>query len=558
MRKTILALLLFCSVAVQAQFLPQYVRNSLDTNDNVVAMGVVSNAVGGILQRGSNVIAGTLQANGQADLNAGAVVGGAFTLTDIGSGVLVNNGGTVGPATIGSGLSLVGVTLSADAGGVASLMTKTNFVLNQLYTNTSPTLVRASVFLVQVATPGQSSLDLMQSTAGGAFSMISRVASSTASVIASTTNDITAVLTNLGTYYFTNTSAGAGNVAGLVDGSGQIATFGGGTMGATLSPGTGITITADADTNTIAVNISGIENGATGATNIAAKTFTSAANHITFVPTRNADGTTNVDMTVIGGAAASAQPPSPALTNIADLPYPAPESSTLRWRFGVPTWHEEAAGYYVNDNFVAQASIFGGASSAAGGATAGFTSFPATTRQARNGFFLMRVWGTNGIGVTHYARLIYQSFAQHNLFTNAFGFESDVLFESGTTNILLQLGLLNAITSSNQTAGVFWEHSPAKSTNFIARCVGSSSISQTCSIGGDINTWVKLGIRIAAGTNGPTVFYTNNVAFWTNTVADNMPTVGMHLAAITVNSSTNASGGGALGNSVYLDHVKAY
>lgn len=538
-----------------AQLLPPFVRNEFTTNTNAVAKRVgVSNVVGGILTSGSNVIAGTLQAIGQADLNAGAVIGGGLNLPDIGSGVLVNNGGTVGPATIGSGLSLVGVTLSADAGGVASLMTKTNFVMNQLYTNTSPTLVRASVFLVQVATPGQSSLDLMQSTAGGAFSMIARVASSTASVITSTTNDITAVLTNLGTYYFTNTSAGAGNSAGLVAGSGQIVTFGGGSMGATLSPGIGITIAADADTNTIAVNISGIENGASGATNIAAKTFTSVANHVTFAFTRNADGTTNVDCTVIGGNAPNAQPPAPIHTNMADLPYPAPENSTLRWRNGGPTWHEEPLSFYVNDSFVPQVSVHGGVALGSTGGSAGMTTAP-TARGSRNGFVLMRVYGTNTVS---YGRLTYLPFAAYLLSTNNFSTEVDVSFADGNTNSIFQYGPITSMTTSNQAAGgVFWEYHTGKSTNWIARCVGSSSISYTTTLTGDLSTWFKLGIRITGGTNGTTVFLTNGVPCFTNSAPENMPTAAMFIGGITMSAFTNTAAAPFF-NSVFIDHVKVY
>lgn len=114
-----------------------------------------------------------------------------------------------------------------------STMTQTNFVLNTVYSNATanPVLVSATAFLVTAAVNGDCALDLMYSTTGGAnYTLAARAAIATTLAGALTlpiTNCVSAVFTNLGSYYFTNTSSGAGNSAGLVAGTGQISVIGG-------------------------------------------------------------------------------------------------------------------------------------------------------------------------------------------------------------------------------------------------------------------------------------------------------------------------------------------
>lgn len=136
-----------------------------------------------------------------------------------------------------------GITYQVNDTEVASTMVRTNFVLNQVYTNDSvqPILIKADVFLTEAAVNGGVSLDLMYSITGGTgYTLLSRVASTTllTGVAGSVTNTIAGVATNAGSYYFTNTSSGIGNSAGLVgNGTGQYVIIGGGAVGPTGATG---------------------------------------------------------------------------------------------------------------------------------------------------------------------------------------------------------------------------------------------------------------------------------------------------------------------------------
>ena len=138
-----------------------------------------------------------------------------------GNGIILTNEGT-------------NIVIASD---FTSSVVQTNFVMNQIYTNTSltPVFVRASAYLISAAVNGVSSIDLMYSVSGGTnYARIDRAAMSTVITgfaIQTTNQTISAVITNQGNYYFTNTSSGAGNSAGVDSGTGQITILGGGATG---------------------------------------------------------------------------------------------------------------------------------------------------------------------------------------------------------------------------------------------------------------------------------------------------------------------------------------
>lgn len=130
------------------------------------------------------------------------------------------------------------------AGGTVSptTLTQTNFVLNTVYTNGSQSaLLKAATSLTTAAVTGDSSLDLMCDQAGGTtFALLSRngIGTTIAVTLAQTyTNTIAGVIAASATYYFTNSSAGSGNIASIIAGSGQVATIASGTNGATGATG---------------------------------------------------------------------------------------------------------------------------------------------------------------------------------------------------------------------------------------------------------------------------------------------------------------------------------
>lgn len=126
------------------------------------------------------------------------------------------------------------------------IQTKTNFVLNQVYTNQSGTiqLLNSTVFMVTALVNGEASVALYADLGGGVtFSnLIARVGIATTisgGLALPITNNIFGAVSNNVRYYFTNESAGAGNSAGLVDGTGTITTLGSGASGS-VGNGTGI------------------------------------------------------------------------------------------------------------------------------------------------------------------------------------------------------------------------------------------------------------------------------------------------------------------------------
>lgn len=116
----------------------------------------------------------------------------------------------------------------------ATRVVQTNFILNTVYRNTSGNvqLLRGSASLVTptVAATGRAALDVMVDQAGGTtFVRIGGAdesAAATVTIAGSFTNDFSAVLATNATYYLTNASAGTGNAATLLAGSGQLCTLG--------------------------------------------------------------------------------------------------------------------------------------------------------------------------------------------------------------------------------------------------------------------------------------------------------------------------------------------
>lgn len=158
-----------------------------------------------------------------------------------------NNAGIVMWTNVPNGTS--GQVLTANANGMPvwaaasgtvspTTLVQTNFVPNTVYANGSQTaLLKAGTALTTAAVNGDASLDLMVDQAGGSsFSLLSRngVGTTVAVTLAMTyTNTIAGIVAPSATYYFTNSSSGAGNVASIVPGTGQIGTIASGTNGAT-------------------------------------------------------------------------------------------------------------------------------------------------------------------------------------------------------------------------------------------------------------------------------------------------------------------------------------
>jgi len=130
--------------------------------------------------------------------------------------------------------------------GASSLtVTKTNFILNTVYTNTSGDVAaaRGVASLTTAGVTGRAALDLMVDQAGGTtFAMASqaRVDTTVAVTLAGTDyQEMGAWLSTNATYYWTNSSAGSGDAASLVAGTGQLITGigGAGPQGATGATG---------------------------------------------------------------------------------------------------------------------------------------------------------------------------------------------------------------------------------------------------------------------------------------------------------------------------------
>lgn len=108
----------------------------------------------------------------------------------------------------------------------------TNFVLNTTYTNTSggPMLVSSMVRVHTAAVNGDASIDLMVDQAGGTtfipFGGL-RLGTTVAVTLAMDyTNSTSTTISNLASYYWTNSSAGAGNVGALIAGTASYTALG--------------------------------------------------------------------------------------------------------------------------------------------------------------------------------------------------------------------------------------------------------------------------------------------------------------------------------------------
>lgn len=110
---------------------------------------------------------------------------------------------------------------------IPNTLTKTNFVLNTVYTNTSGSmeLLSSSVSLLTAGVNGSASLDLMADQSGGtSFALLGRVGVNTfiTGLAQNFTNTIYGAVSNAATYYFTNSSSGAGDSSLIVSGTGTI------------------------------------------------------------------------------------------------------------------------------------------------------------------------------------------------------------------------------------------------------------------------------------------------------------------------------------------------
>lgn len=249
----------------------------------------------------------------------------------------------------GSGASLTGIPLSgiaqsgASGGQVAQwngsgwvptsptngtaipiTIQATNFVLNTVYTNNSGTVigVDASIALHGAAVVGSSAMDLYADQNGGNnFTLQDRVAVSTllTSIVTDYTNSLSGFITNLGTYYFTNSSTGAGNLSSIVPGTGEVITFGNifAAGNVVLTTVEQTFITDQHFSGHVTVNNLVVSNGfAPGFTNVLAPTSSktnfvwdaSAATYYTYLCTNNVNiqYLTNTDTTHgVSGAAVS-------------------------------------------------------------------------------------------------------------------------------------------------------------------------------------------------------------------------------------------------------------
>lgn len=157
----------------------------------------------------------------------------------------------------------------------------------------------------------------------------------------------------------------------------------------------------------------------------------------------------------------------------------------------------------------------------AGGGTASFSAATvAALRAGRNNFARLRIYGTNGVGATHYARYMPNGAVATYTLWNTNNFDSVLAFEGAVTNSLMQVGLLSSATTSNQTAGIFFEINQAVSGTLRIRTIGGSSTNFDTGLPVDVNTLYKIGWT---GTTNSMVFYTNNVACFTNAYAPSMP-----------------------------------
>lgn len=145
-------------------------------------------------------------------------------------------------------------TTSGGGGGASAtnvaFQVMTNFVLNTIYTNTSggPEIISSLARTHTAAVNGDASIDLMVDQAGGTtfvpFGGI-RIGTTVAVTLAMDyTNSISSVISNLASFYWTNSSSGAGNVGALIAGTASYTSLGAVTnfvsTGSVVAPGSNI------------------------------------------------------------------------------------------------------------------------------------------------------------------------------------------------------------------------------------------------------------------------------------------------------------------------------
>lgn len=132
----------------------------------------------------------------------------------------------------GSPLSGGGSGSGTGAATNVAYQVMTNFVLNTVYTNTSggPMLISSLVRVHTAAVNGDASIDLMVDQAGGVI-FIPFAGVRMGTIVAVTlsmdyTNSVFTTISNLASYYWTNSSIGAGNVGALIAGTASYTALG--------------------------------------------------------------------------------------------------------------------------------------------------------------------------------------------------------------------------------------------------------------------------------------------------------------------------------------------
>ncbi len=230
----------------------------------------------------------------------------------------------------------------------------------------------------------------------------------------------------------------------------------------------------------------------------------------------------------------------------------------------LPTWCR----VYVDDEFITYgasiASTYSsGGFSTAGGATAQQIVNPNTLpRFDRNGFGRLITTATNGIGGTQYALLGYQVNTETFTFQTNHVWESIVGFEDNMASNIVQMGLLDNITTTNQTTSfIGWEWNPQfyGRSNWIFRTTrAGSSLLYTSTFPITLGTtWTKLAWK---GNTNSIIAYTNGVACTTNSTLVPGGTNILFFPAIQMlNGLTNGVvAGNAMTHTLYIDSVKFY
>lgn len=191
---------------------------------------------------------------------------------------------------------------------------------------------------------------------------------------------------------------------------------------------------------------------------------------------------------------------------------------------GVPTWVDTATKLYVNDGFLrpVSSSAIGTLDGCASisGSVAMDQVRPTTMGVGRNGFCRIRHAAAsatvNVMGCTTIAS------GDSWIMTNGVYLSSDLVFETSSTGMVCQVGLLGVQATSNQTAGIFFEKQPEATGEgtWHIRTVGVQNTNIALGLVASQTEWLKLEM---IGTTNSMLFKTNGVAAFTNNASATMP-----------------------------------